>query len=484
LWAYIPNNLLPHLQWLASEDYTHVFYVDLKPKVVDAKIFTPDGTHPGGWGTVLIGGMRLGGGTFALSETDVNYDWDGDSSIEAGESKTFRSAYFAFDITDPLNPELLWEFTDANLGFTTSYPAVVHVGTSPFWALAFGTGPTAYDGTSSQVGKTYVVKLATAEQLINSPITTGGAATFMGNPTSVDIDIPSSQCSGGTCSYTPDIFYIGNSDGQVYRIKDIGLWWAGNASLVLDLGGGTKPITAGISVGQDDNERLWLYFGTGKLLTESDQTNTDDQALVGVKEPTDFGSPRPNFTYATVAAANLLNTTAYTVFEGGATDTDGNLGNGTETTFFGLENEIEQGSGDTDYDGWIIDLTGGERCITKPTILGGLVTFSTYLPDVVDICKHEGESYINALYYKTGTASWQNVIGLDDTVSDPGDTTKKKVKRKVCLGYGVASSPSLHLGKNKGAKVIIQTSTGELVEFQEENLPGDYRSRPLNWLEP
>jgi hypothetical protein len=66
LWAYIPHNLLSHLRWLADEDYSHVYYVDLKPKVFDAKIFTPDANHPEGWGTVLVCGMRLGGGEIIL----------------------------------------------------------------------------------------------------------------------------------------------------------------------------------------------------------------------------------------------------------------------------------------------------------------------------------------------------------------------------------------------------------------------------------
>ncbi|MEK6618390.1 MAG: hypothetical protein AABY90_06825, partial [Nitrospirota bacterium] len=61
LWGFIPYQLLPYLQWLTRTDYTHVYYVDLKPKVTDARIFTPDADHPNGWGTILIGGFRMGG---------------------------------------------------------------------------------------------------------------------------------------------------------------------------------------------------------------------------------------------------------------------------------------------------------------------------------------------------------------------------------------------------------------------------------------
>jgi type IV pilus assembly protein PilY1 len=203
---------------------------------------------------------------------------------------------------------------------------------------------------------------------------------------------------------------------------------------------------------------------------------------VGVKEPIDFTTRA--LTDATVSSANLLNTTNYTVFEGGCVDTDSSDGYSCDMRFEQLEATIEQGPSDSQYDGWMIDLTGGERCITKPTVLGGLVTFSTYLPNVADVCKYEGQSYITAPFYKTGTAYWKPVFGTEDgTTVDDGGETKEKIKARVSIDYGVASSPSLHIGKRKGAKVIIQTSTGEIFEIQEQNLPEAYRSRPLNWIE-
>src|SRR2546430_11299779 len=61
LWGFIPYHLLPQLLWLTRADYAHTYYVDLKSKVTDARIFTADADHPNGWGTILIAGMRLGG---------------------------------------------------------------------------------------------------------------------------------------------------------------------------------------------------------------------------------------------------------------------------------------------------------------------------------------------------------------------------------------------------------------------------------------
>ena len=153
-------NLLPHLKWLTSPDYTHVYYVDGKPRVFDAKIFTDDATHPGGWGTVLVVGMRLGG-----SAVTVDTAGNGLGSPNAADDKTLRSAYVMLDITDPEQPPtLMGEITNPGLGYTTSYPTVMAVadksGTPNKWYLVFGTGPTALATvTSTQTARLLVYDL-------------------------------------------------------------------------------------------------------------------------------------------------------------------------------------------------------------------------------------------------------------------------------------------------------------------------------------
>ena len=157
IWTYIPHNLLPHLQWLSDPNYTHVYYVDQKPKIVDARIFPDDMSHPGGWGTVLIGGLRYGGKDYEVDDMDQ----DG----VADDPETFSSCYFALDITNPGSPRLLWEFNDPDhLGLTSSYPAVARVGRADErgdWYVIFGSGPTDYDGTSDQMASGFVLNLLT-----------------------------------------------------------------------------------------------------------------------------------------------------------------------------------------------------------------------------------------------------------------------------------------------------------------------------------
>jgi type IV pilus assembly protein PilY1 len=140
LWAYVPFNLLPHLYWLTRFDYQHIYYCDLKPRVFDVKIFTADTDHPNGWGTILVGGMRLGGGKIW---TDKNHN----GTVEAGDV-TMKSAYFILDITNPeAPPKVLAEVSFNDLGYTTCYPGLVLMrddASTPAvnnWFLVLGSGP-------------------------------------------------------------------------------------------------------------------------------------------------------------------------------------------------------------------------------------------------------------------------------------------------------------------------------------------------------
>ncbi|RLC13477.1 MAG: hypothetical protein DRI24_15630, partial [Deltaproteobacteria bacterium] len=168
LWAYIPQTLLPHLKWLPDPDYTHVYYVDFKPKVFDARIGDPlvAGGDPT-WRTILICGLNMGG-RHIWAEGDFN---DGNGVT----TRHFYPSYVAMDITDPLNPKLLWERTYTELGMSRATPAVIRIengSTAPSngfplgdWYAVFGSGPTDYDGSSSQNGYVFVVDLKTGEPI-------------------------------------------------------------------------------------------------------------------------------------------------------------------------------------------------------------------------------------------------------------------------------------------------------------------------------
>lgn len=129
LWAFIPPNALPSLQYLKNPQRGHATFVDSAPSLLvhdqnNNGTIEPDG----GDKVVLVFGQRRGGGTNILDE---------DSS---------RGAYYALDVTNPLQPKYLWEVDSENLGEigeTWSQPrlAKVPVNSSSFKIVAFvGTG--------------------------------------------------------------------------------------------------------------------------------------------------------------------------------------------------------------------------------------------------------------------------------------------------------------------------------------------------------
>lgn len=476
LWSFIPQALLPHLKWLPDPDYTHVYYVDLKPRIADAKIFNSDATHPNGWGTVLIGGLNLGGKRIPVT----------DAFPEGEATRTFTSSYFAMDVTDPMNPVLLWEKTFPNIGLTTTSATVAKVGDD--WFAIIGSGPTDYDGTSSQSPHIYVLNLKTGELLRDYD--TGENAAFMGSgPVTVDIGL----------NFNVDVGYIGMNykqgqtwRGKVYRFKvpkisgdfrdplstdvydDNPANWT--FSVLVEADG---PVSAppGVSIDQEDN--LWVYFGTGRYFNDADKTDKSQQYFYGVKDPI-----YNRAMYSTEAAAvgknpgsfNLLDSTLITVY------TDG--------TVAGAGSSIETFTDLTDSmaskDGWELYLgqsltTDGERVLNKPTILGGIVFDTTFIPND-DPCGYDGSSNILGTYFETGTAYVDEVfIGGSEERYVDGEK-KTAVSRFAPVGVGRGSSVSIHVGKQVGATGYVQQSTG-IVQALALNPAFQIRSGFIYWRE-
>lgn len=480
LWAFVPYDNLPHLKWLTQTDYTHVYYVDLKPKITDVRIFNDSGTsvsglvdgqsgvsHPNGWGTILIMGMRLGGGAMNVTI--------------GGSPRTFMSAYYVFDITDPEHPpKLLWRFTNTGLGLTTSYPTIIHFkatnSTPEKWYMTVGSGPDnnvpngtrGYDGSSNQQGKLFVVDIITGS-LLNTFNTDLNA--FMGDPTSVDGDL----------DYNGDVIYTGNviktgattwTGGKTYRLATngnpdpTGTNWT--LSTLFDQ---ARPLLAPPSIAKDSLNNFWVFFGTGRFWDLSDKANSDQQALYGMKDGCWRGSCTTTYT-----TANLLNTSAVQVSSstGTANQVSGSTtacGGSATCSYSTLIQTVRQG-----YQGWYVNLqdpvTPSERVLSPSVILGGVVLSTSFIPNS-DICAMLGDSFLYALYYETGTAYNKSVIGTETI----GGTDYNK--KSTLLGKGMPTTIGVAIGKK--TKGFIQTSTGTILEIEDQG-PSP-RSEPAGWRE-
>ena len=488
IWAYVPMNLLPHLKWLTtakSSDpddpnylgYQHVYYVDGKPKVFDAKIFANDADHPEGWGTVLVVGMRFGGGPMEVDTTGSD------------DIKTFRSAYVIMDVTNPeAAPRLLAEIQAPDGSFTTSYPAVVAVkDTVPLqdankWFLVFGSGPTdLINASTNNNAHLFLFDLAeltspgssasgappscAREPINGGPMSiyscdTGVAASFAGDPATVDWNL----------DYKVDSIYFGTAgdanaaSGRMMRMTinnaaDPASWSA--PSTLIDVG---QPVVAAPTLAVDDNRprNKWIFFGTGRLFAQPDLTSTATQSLYGVID---------NGTEAN--KADLRNTSEVQVqTDGGLTGLEGDG----ILNFNQLRNATDRG--------WYLNLppiqgTAGTapatRSVNPSALAGGLLFAPVYQPSK-DQCTGDGSSRLYGLYYTTGTAH---------PLYPLRGTGNKFAESFVELGSGLASTVALQTTADLGAGTVVwksQTSNTDM-PGGSHNVPHPVRSGMEAWQE-
>lgn len=514
-WAFIPQELLPHLRWLAQPDYTHVYYVDLKPKIVDARIFTEEGAcspdptatgciHPGGWGTILIGGFRMGGscGNCGAQGTPMSYSADFDNNaVTPDTTRNFYSAYFVLDITDAeaASPKLMWTFTDPNLGLTTSIPTVARMNpssdarashTNEKWVAFFGSGVTTYDGGSTQSSRLYTVDLATGKTVTPQTVyPVGSVNAFMGDLVTVDANL----------DYRVDVLYAGRvltnavpNRGKLYRLttdcltgtcptdpNQWGISSGGNRipteiiDAFTDASSATRnfgPAPYAPSVVMDDSNKLWLFTGTGRFYSNTDKTDTSAQYLVGIKDSVLNGSCTQ--TSSTNCwdnnLADLTNITVCVLGVGACTSANQVSGVAGVSTYSSLIALVQS------RDGFVRILPAGERTTARSAVFGGIAFFPVFLPNS-DICIAGGTGYLYALYYLTGGPYSSPIIaGASTNVSD-----------KLGGTQGVGAEATVQVikvppGKAK-TKVCQTTSTGAQ-SCVTTVPPLEVTSRYLSWM--
>lgn len=483
LWAYVPYNLLPHLKWLTQPDYSHVYYVDSSVKAYDVNIFAStgaEGRHPYGWGTIIVVGMRFGGGEYEVS-------------VEDGASpRTLRSAYMIFDVTDPEEkPRLIAEITDEEMGYTLMEPELVHfrqgktsggfLGGGDLqrndWYLVFGNGPTNLEkGVSDKPAKLFYLDLKRALQgttvgLTEKEVTGTGANGHVAALRAVDWN----------GDYQDDYLYISvvgdGSDGNLGSLRHAPLTpnsVIGTVNpLLMD---GLSPVSAPFSVPvlpvrNLESGDFWVFAGTGRLLVSSDLENEEPGAYYGIKVSQGSGTSFET----SVDIDDMYPVTGHSLYEKdiyGATMVTGADGVQLGT----LETFQEEKINPANNKGWYKEfIRNGESNFVPTSLLRSTLLINSYTPGISD-CEPLGTSYLYALNAFNGLpdASLGNLVRNTADTATVGDDTYKKVEEIYGEVDGVAMNVTL-TGSGSG---LIGTSTSELKghEYDTQPKPGARRS--------
>ena len=329
LWAYVPKSMLPYLKWLKDPNYSHTYSVDGTPRVFDAKIFPPDAKHAGGWGTVLVVGMRLGGSAYT---NDFTVDTGDDGLVSPVpdatplDNVTFVSSYTVMDVTDPENPPVVLAELNVDDSYTTGRPGVVQVvrpaaGNNPAvnkWYLLLGSGPGDLDTGAAVAngvipppsrGKVHVYDLGAlvsgAGTAVPAPTTytlSGTQGAFVGSFTTSDFDL----------DLQAEVVYFGTvgnadgDDGDLWRLTvaengSPGSWGSPFKLLTVD-----RPLFPRPTIALDEDGAHWVFGSTGRFIASADNDSTAAQVLFGYIDPNDIGSTTAS---QSVAIATLKDVT-------------------------------------------------------------------------------------------------------------------------------------------------------------------------------
>lgn len=181
--AFIPSEVIPHLNKLTGQNYTggeHRYFVDGSPIVRD--VYFGD-SESEGWRSILIGTLRAGG-----------------------------KALFALDVTDPAAIKLLWEFDSSNdedLGYTFPQPEIVRLHTGQ-WAVLQGNG---YNSTNDKAAL-LVIDIKSGEllkKIVVPEVVDSDGVTLLSN------GLSSVRAADNNGDGLADYAYAGDLQGNIWR---------------------------------------------------------------------------------------------------------------------------------------------------------------------------------------------------------------------------------------------------------------------------
>lgn len=360
-WAYIPTAMTPNLYKLADFNYStqHRYFVDGTPVAGDVYI-------GGAWKTILIGGYNAGG-----------------------------RGYYALDITDPANPQALWEFNvrnpsvtacatttaaaegqtdDCDVGNSYGNPIITKLPNGT-WVVLVSSG---YNNVSPGDGQGYLYVLNAQTGAIIKKIGTGAGSTT----TPSGLSRINAWVDNTMVNNTSLRAYGGDLLGNVWRF-DLTTYTAHHLATLKNAGASAQPITAKPELGLVSNHVV-VYVGTGRYLGTTDLADTSQQSFYAILDPLDSTDYGANFRVTANVVQQTLTTT---------TDVNGAIIRTASNNAVDFSSNV----------GWYIDLPdSGERDNTDPALALGTLVFTTNVPNA-NACTIGGYSWIYYLDYRTGS---------------------------------------------------------------------------------
>ena len=386
--AFIPNAVLPELKKLSYVDYSHHYFVDGSPTIVDAFVDSE-------WRSVLVGGLNRGGqGIYLLNVTDPDF---------FTENQINANNFFMWEFTDKDDPEL---------GYSYSRPKIVKLRDGNWYAI-FGNGfnNTTRDNNVSTTGdavifivnladKTKRFVLSTKTGMAEDPLSTNRPNGFA-SVTPVDLD----------GDQITDHLYAGDLFGNVWKFTldhtDPAKWaleyklfetcYPDCSSLI------RQPITAALTVGRSlSGQGQMVYFGTGKYLETEDNNGASGgiQTFYAVHDQGGYSVSSVNSALVSreqLQQQTITNQHAFSVL----TDVMKTPDNSADDVAVSFElRETSNNIATQSNNGWFLDLVygteTGERIVTAPALRAGQIVFVTNVPDD-DPCAPGGDSWIMKL---------------------------------------------------------------------------------------
>jgi type IV pilus assembly protein PilY1 len=395
--AVFSNETRSGLHYLADRGYEHRYYVDGELSV--AEIYADlDGTGDK-WSTILVGTLRGGG-----------------------------RSIFAIDVSDPsefttasgVASNILWEFSDVELGYTYGKPTIAKLNNGR-WGAIFGNGYL-QGATASGEAMLFIKYLDNASPGFEA-ISTGAGSNLAG-----DCLDAGSDCNGLSTPAVVDLgadmiadrVYAGDLMGNLW-VFDISSassssWDLAYATPLINAktsGGASQQITTRPAVTLHPTRRhsntspnTMVFFGTGQYLTETDLISTTSNTFYGVW---DNGTPISSARDVALVEQTITNDTL-----------------GAEDIRLMTNNTVDYST----HRGWFVDLPDtGERVASRPFTVGDIVVYNSIVPES-DMCSSSG-GYSWFMVHNLSDGSEPDFIALDVSGDGVFDSTDQKDGKNV-----------------------------------------------------